>query len=44
MFRGVQMSEVQEKVDVGKQLGKHGSRVYQVSHQRLPSETGIGRE
>jgi len=34
------MPEMQTKVDVGQQLGKHGSGVHQMPHQRLSSETG----
>ena len=40
MFRGVQVSQVQAEVDERKQLGKHGTGVHQVSHQRLPTQTG----
>ena len=40
MFRGVQVSQVQTKVDERKQLGQHGTGMHQVSHQRLPTQTG----
>ena len=40
MLRRVQVSKVQEEVDVWKQLGQHGTGMYQVPHQRLPTQTG----
>src|SRR5690349_518814 len=40
LLRRVQVSEVQAQVDVGQQLGQHGTGMHQVPHQRLPTQTG----
>lgn len=34
------MPQVQAEVDERKQLGQHGTRVHQMSHQRLPTQAG----
>ena len=40
LLRRVQVQQVQEKVDVGKQLGQHGADVQKVPPLRLPTQTG----
>lgn len=40
MFWRVQMSQMQKEVDEWKLLGQYGTGVYQVSYQRVPSQTG----
>lgn len=35
------MPQMQEEVDEWQLLGQHGTRMYQVPHQRLPSQTGM---
>lgn len=34
------MPQMQEEVDERELLGQHGARMYQVPHQRLPSQAG----
>lgn len=38
------MSKMQEEVDERELLGQHGTRMYQVPHQRLPSQAGNASE
>lgn len=40
MLRRVQVSQMQAQVDVREQLGQYGSRMHQMSHKRLSSQTG----
>lgn len=38
------MSKMQEEVDERELLGQHGTRMYQVPHQRLPSQAETSGE
>lgn len=38
MLRRIQMPNMQTKVDEREQLGKHGTNVCKMSHQRLPTQ------
>lgn len=43
MLRRIQVSQVQKEVDERQFLGQHGTRMYQMPHQRLSTQTGTAQ-